>query len=118
MNKILFQALEHECLIYLSGKEVTQELLRPLINEFLSTQLEHLLLILAKEEQTTNAVSDVIAHQFTDTHDILIHRVIHHLNDLLYETICVIIHSQIAYVKPLTDLKEFWIKLFRKELLI
>ncbi|HAU1025090.1 MULTISPECIES: histidine kinase [Legionella] len=87
MNKKLFHTLERECLIYLSKKEVTQELLRPLINEFLSTQPEHLLLILAKEEQTTEAVSDVIAHQFTDTHDILIHRVIHHLNDLLYETI-------------------------------
>jgi hypothetical protein len=87
MNKKLFHALERECLIYLSRKEVTQELLRPLINEFLSTQPALILLIRAKEEQTTDAVSDVIAHQFTDTHDILMHRVIHHLNDLLYETI-------------------------------
>jgi hypothetical protein len=87
MNKKLFQALERECFIYLSQKGVTQELLRPLINEFLSTQPEHLLLILTKEEQTTDAVSDVIAHQFNDTQDVLIHRVIHHLNDLLYETI-------------------------------
>lgn len=87
MNKKLFHALERECLIYLSKKEATLELLRPLINEFLSTQPEHLLLILTKEEQTTDAVSDVIAHQLTDTQDILIHRVIHHLNDLLYETI-------------------------------
>ena len=46
---------------------MTQKLLHPLINEFLSTQPEHLLLILAKLEQTTDAVSDVIAHQFTDT---------------------------------------------------
>lgn len=87
MNKKMFHTLKRECLIYLSRKEVTQELLRPLINEFLSTQPKHLLLILAKEEQTTDAVSGVIAHQLTDTHDILMHRVIHHLNDLLYETI-------------------------------
>ncbi|HAU0368101.1 TPA: histidine kinase [Legionella pneumophila] len=87
MNKKLFHTLERECLIYLSKKEVTPEQLRPLINEFLSTQPEHLLLILAKEEQTTDAVSDVIAHQYNDTRDILIHRVIQHLNDLLYETI-------------------------------
>ena len=44
-------------------KKMTLEQLRPLINEFLSTQPEHLLLILAKEEQTTDAVSEVIAHQ-------------------------------------------------------
>ncbi|HAT9712928.1 TPA: histidine kinase [Legionella pneumophila subsp. pneumophila] len=87
MNNKLFHALERECLIYLSKKEATLELLRPLINEFLSTQPEHLLLILAKVEQTTDAVSDLIAHQFNDTQDILIHRVIQHLNDLLYETI-------------------------------
>ncbi|KTD82556.1 hypothetical protein [Legionella waltersii] len=87
MNKKLFQALELECLIYLSGKEVTLEQLRPLINEFLSTQPEHLLLILAKEEQTIDAVSGVIAHQYNNTHDMLIHRVMHHLNDLLYETV-------------------------------
>lgn len=87
MNNKLFHALERECLIYLSPKEVTLEQLRPLINEFLSTQPEHLLLILAKEEQEIDAISDVIAHQFNDTHDILIHRVIHRLNDLLYETI-------------------------------
>lgn len=87
MNKKLFHTLERECLIYLSKKEVTQELIRPLINEFLSTQPEHLLLILAKEEQTTDAISEVIAHQYPNTPDILIHRVIQHLNDLLYETI-------------------------------
>jgi biopolymer transport protein ExbD len=87
VNKKLFYTLERECLIYLSKKEVTLEQLRPLINEFLSTQPEHLLLILAKEEQTTDAVSDVIAHQYNNTPDILIRRVIHHLNDLLYETI-------------------------------
>lgn len=68
MNKKLFHTLERECFIYLSKKEATLELLRPLINEFLSTQPEHLLLILAKVEQTTDAVSDVIAHQFIDTH--------------------------------------------------
>ncbi len=66
MNKKLFHTLERECLIYLSKKEATLELLRPLINEFLSTQPEHLLLILAKEEQTTDAVSQVIAHQYTN----------------------------------------------------
>ncbi|BCA97322.1 hypothetical protein TUM19329_36830 (plasmid) [Legionella antarctica] len=62
MNKKLFHTLERECLIYLSKKEVTLEQLRPLIKEFLSTQPEHLLLILAKEEQTTDAISEVIAH--------------------------------------------------------
>ena len=72
MNKKLFHTLERECLIYLSKKEVTLEQLRPLINEFLSTQPEHLLLILAKEEQTTDAVSEVIAHQYNDTRDILV----------------------------------------------
>lgn len=51
MNNKLFHVLERECLIYLSQKEVTQEQFRPLINEFLSTQPEHPLLIVAARFQ-------------------------------------------------------------------
>ncbi|KTD76666.1 hypothetical protein Lwor_1891, partial [Legionella worsleiensis] len=43
-------SLEQVCFIYLSKREVRLKNLRPLINAFLSTQPEHLLLILAKEE--------------------------------------------------------------------
>lgn len=54
---ILFNTLERECLIFLSTRIVTQENLQGLIYEFLYTQPEHLLLILAKEVQHDDAIS-------------------------------------------------------------
>ena len=79
--------LENQCLIYLSTQKVTTENLHSLIGEFLYTQPKHLMLILSKEVQKTDAVSFTLAHETNNNPDILIHRMIHQLNDLLYETI-------------------------------
>lgn len=83
----LLHTLENQCLIYLSMHKVTAENLHSLIGEFLYTQPKHVLLILAKEVQKTDAVSFTLAYEKNNNPDILIQRVIHHLNALLYETI-------------------------------
>ncbi|HAU3504146.1 TPA: histidine kinase [Legionella pneumophila] len=83
----LVHTLENQCLIYLSTQKVTAENLHSLIGEFLCTQPKHLMLILSKEVQKTDAVSFTLAHDENNNPDTLIHRIIHHLNDLLYETI-------------------------------
>ncbi|MCA0402221.1 MAG: histidine kinase [Proteobacteria bacterium] len=84
---ILLNTLERECLIFLSTRIVTQENLQGLIYEFLYTQPEHLLLILAKEVQHDDAISTILAQSKPHQSNILIERVIGHLNDILFQII-------------------------------
>lgn len=83
----LLHTLENRCLISLSTQKVTTANLHSLIGEFLYTQPKHVMLILAKERQKTDAARFTLAHEKNNITDILIQRVLHHLNDLLYETI-------------------------------
>lgn len=83
----LFNTLKQECLIYLSQRTVTQENLQEFIQEFLYSQPEHLLLILAKEVQHNDAISTIMTQSKPYQSNILIDRIISHLNDILYKLI-------------------------------
>ncbi|AWN75996.1 histidine kinase (plasmid) [Legionella anisa] len=79
--------IKNECLLFLSSQTVTAENLPLLIGEFLHTQPEHILLILAKNAQFNDAISSTLAHSKPYKSDVLMDRAISYLTDIFYKTI-------------------------------